>query len=125
MPYLALKNPDGSVNEFWNLHEGPTTVGRGTESNAKVDDGQLSRQHFTVTKSPDGFVLKDLGSKNGTRVNGQPVTGEVTLKPNDLIQAGQSKFSFLEGLTTMSMKIEQDLKDLDKIAHPPGNPPPA
>jgi pSer/pThr/pTyr-binding forkhead associated (FHA) protein len=125
MPYLALKNPDGSVNEFWNLHDGPTTVGRGTESNAKVDDGVLSRQHFTITKTPGGFILKDLGSKNGTRVNGQPVTGEVKLKPNDEIRAGQSQFNFLEGLTTMSMKIEQDLKDLDRIAHPPGSPPAA
>ena len=55
----------------------------------------------------------------------QPVTGEVTLQPNDVVQAGQSKFSFLEGLTTMSMKIDQDLKALDRLAQPPANPPPA
>ena len=116
MPYLIHKNADGSTNQYWNLHGPPTTVGRAAEVNAQVDDPNLSRQHFTITPSPDGqFMIKDLGSSNGTKVNGKPVT-EHALRPNDTIQAGQSHFLFMEGLTTISMKLEEDLKSLDRIA---------
>ena len=124
MPYLAHKDRDGSVIEFWNLHEGPTTVGRGDESNAKVDDEKLSRKHFVISERPGGFTLQDLGSKNGTLVNGQPAT-ELVLKPNDRIQAGGSTFVFMEGLTTISVKIEKDMKDLDRITGASKNPPPS
>lgn len=116
MPYLIHKNPDGSTNQYWDLHGPPTTVGRSTKVNAQVDDPKLSAAHFTITPTPDGqFTLKDLGSSNGTQVNNQPVT-EYVLKPNDTIQAGQSKFLFMEGLTTISRKLDEDLKALDRIA---------
>jgi pSer/pThr/pTyr-binding forkhead associated (FHA) protein len=118
MPYLVHKEKDGSTIEFWNLHEGPTTVGRG-EVNAKVDDTELSRKHFVVTHEDGGFTLKDLGSTNGTTVNGQRVTEQV-LRPNDDIRAGNSLFLFMEGLTTMAGKLDQDLKDLDRVS---GKPP--
>ena len=121
MPYLACKNPDGSVNEFWNLHDSPTIVGRSTTAKASVDDPDLSREHFSITEEPGRFVLKDLGSTNGTRVNGKPVTEHI-LKANDTIHAGKSTFVFMEGLTTMSMKLDQDLKDLDRITKDPKAP---
>ncbi len=124
MPYLVHKDRDGSTIQFWNLHDSPTTVGRGNDVNAKVDDERLSRAHFVITESAGEFTLKDLGSKNGTLVNAQRVTEHI-LKPHDQIQAGQSLFVFMEGLTTLSMKIDQDLKDLDRIAHEPNNLPPA
>jgi pSer/pThr/pTyr-binding forkhead associated (FHA) protein len=115
MPYLQHRGPDGSTIEFWNLHEGPTTVGRGDESNAKVDDMKLSRKHFTITHEAAGFTLKDLGSTNGTAVNGHRVSEQV-LKPNDVIRAGASTFVMSEGLTTMSMKLDEDIKNLAKCA---------
>ena len=100
MPYLVHKDADGSTLQSWNLHSGETTVGRGEESNAQVNDDRLSRKHFTITENDGKFTLKDLGSRNGTRVNGQLVTEQV-LKPNDQIQAGGSTFAILDGLATM------------------------
>ena len=85
---LVHKDADGATIEFWNLHDGPTTVGRGSESNAKVEDDQLSRKHFVVTREAGGFTPKDLESTNSTIVNGQRVTGHL-LRPNDEIRAGQ------------------------------------
>jgi pSer/pThr/pTyr-binding forkhead associated (FHA) protein len=120
MPYLVHKDRDGSVIQFWNLHEGPTTVGRGNEANAKVEDNLLSKTHFRITHESTGFTLKDLGSKNGTLVNGQGVT-EQLLKSNDKIRAGDSTFFFVEGLTTMAGKIDQDIDELG--GHAPGSTP--
>ena len=123
MPYLQHKDTDGSTIEFWNLHDGPTTVGRSPECNAKVDDQELSRRHFSITHEAAGFILKDLDSKNGTTVNGRRVPEQV-LRPNDVIRAGTSLFVFLEGLTTIAVKIDQDLKDLAKFAPDSSAPPP-
>ena len=117
MPYLIHRDTDGATIQFWNLHDGPTTIGRGEESNAQVDDGELSRQHFTITHQAAGFVLKDLTSTNGTTVNGQPVA-EQALRPNDVIRAGKSTFVYMDGLRTMAGKIDQDLKDLSRVAPP-------
>jgi len=103
MPYLVQKGPDGATLQSWNLHSGAMTIGRGEESNAQVNDDRLSRKHFTITENAGKFVLKDLGSKNGTRVNGALVT-EQALKANDEIQAGGSVFVVTEGLTTLWMK---------------------
>lgn len=114
MPYLVHKDADGSVVQFWNLHEGPITVGRGNEANAKVEDELLSKTHFTIAHEPAGFTLKDLGSRNGTLVNGQGVKQQV-LKADDQVRAGRSTFWFVEGLTTMAGKIEQDISQLGKF----------
>lgn len=109
MPYLLHKDTDGSVIQFWNLHDGPLTIGRGSEANARVDDQALSKTHLKIVHETAGFTLSDLGSKNGTKLNGQAVQ-QAVLKPNDQITAGNSKFLFVEGLTTLAgkMKIEED-----------------
>jgi pSer/pThr/pTyr-binding forkhead associated (FHA) protein len=114
MPYLIHKDVDGSVVQYWNLHEGPLTVGRGEEAEARIDDGELSRKHFVIAKQGSAFLIKDLGSKNGTLVNDKTVT-EQALQPNDLIRAGRSTFTFLEGLSTLGGKIEKDIEDLKKF----------
>ena len=124
MPYLVHKDKDGSVIQFWNLHEGVITVGRSNEVNAHVDDPKLSRKHFDVTPAAGVFTLKDLGAANGTYVNGQRVTEKI-LAPNDNVRAGESSFYFMDGLTTMAAKLDDDIKNLGKFAlDNTGEPPP-
>ncbi len=67
-------------------------VGRSPEANFPVpDDKFLSRDHFLIEFNPPICYLKDMGSTNGTRVNGQIVT-EVRLRSGDTISAGKSTF---------------------------------
>lgn len=56
------------------------------------DDPSLSRHHFLVEYQDPSCWLKDLGSRNGTLLNGQPVSGAVQLENLDLIRAGVSSF---------------------------------
>ena len=72
-------------------------VGRSATADWPVNDALLSRRHFEVSASSGGFRLRDLGAKNGTRVNGQPVA-ERWLASGDLIQAGSQTFLFLARL---------------------------
>lgn len=74
---------------------GAYIVGRShSDSNMSVDDKQLSRQHFQLTCENGCLYIEDLGSTNGTEVNGVPIMSKRPIGPNDIITAGNSKFNF-------------------------------
>lgn len=70
----------------------PVTIGRHEESYIVLADPQASRHHAEVAMQGGRWVIRDLGSANGTFVNGQRITGPHVLNPNDLIQVGQTSF---------------------------------
>jgi pSer/pThr/pTyr-binding forkhead associated (FHA) protein len=115
MPYLIQRDKDGQAVQFWSCREGPVTMGRGSEDDGLVDDKEMSRKHFVIGKEGGAYRIKDLGSSNGTFVNGNRVT-EATLKSNDRIQAGQTRFDFVDGLTTMAGKIGEDIANLERLS---------
>ena len=55
-----------------------------------IDDPQLSRRHVEVKPHRDGWVVKDLGGRNGTWINGQRLFGEQKLEPGDVIRIGST-----------------------------------
>ncbi|MEU9502039.1 FHA domain-containing protein [Streptomyces sp. NPDC048196] len=70
-------------------------IGRALENELVVSDLQVSRHHAEFHATPDGrFEIRDLGSHNGTYVNGQPVpkSGRAPVGPNDIIGVGHSTF---------------------------------
>ncbi len=79
--------------------EGPIPVqdgmvfGREEGADIVVDDKRLSRKHCSIALQDNHFLIKDLGSANGTFVNGQKIT-EAVLKDRDKIQIGSSVFEF-------------------------------
>jgi two-component system cell cycle response regulator len=73
----------------------PVTVGRETGCEVRLTDTSCSRRHIRVLPGPaGGVVLEDLGSANGTFVNGAKVSN-VTLTPGDLIVIGETTIRFL------------------------------
>ncbi|WP_405877678.1 MULTISPECIES: FHA domain-containing protein [unclassified Streptomyces] len=70
-------------------------IGRALENELVVSDLQVSRHHAEFHATPDGrFEIRDLGSHNGTYVNGQPIAkgGSQLLGPNDIVGVGHSTF---------------------------------
>ncbi|GAA4018918.1 FHA domain-containing protein [Streptomyces plumbiresistens] len=70
-------------------------IGRALENDLVVSDLQVSRNHAEFHATPDGrYEIRDLGSHNGTYVNGQPITkgGTQLLGPNDIVGVGHSTF---------------------------------
>lgn len=87
---------DRSPTTFHRLDTGRVMrIGRALENELVVSDLQVSRHHAEFRATPDGrFEIRDLGSHNGTYVNGQPVTksGTKVIGPNDIIGVGHSTF---------------------------------
>lgn len=75
------------------IRQGETLVGRGDECTLQVDDVAVSRQHLMVRRSGDLVSLTDLGSSNGSFVNGEPLLGTRTLRPGDVVTVGNSELS--------------------------------
>ncbi|MFD0026262.1 FHA domain-containing protein [Streptomyces sp. NPDC058382] len=70
-------------------------IGRALENELVVSDLQVSRNHAEFHATPDGrFEIRDLGSHNGTYVNGQPLSksGSALIGPNDIVGVGHSTF---------------------------------
>jgi hypothetical protein len=89
-PLAVLREllPDGSDRQIV-LDGRPLTIGRATDNDLVLSDSRVSRHHARLQGRRGTLVLTDLGSSNGTRVNGITVQ-EVVLGPGDRIQLGDS-----------------------------------
>lgn len=72
----------------------PVTIGRHPDCDVVLNDHEVSRQHAEVRRDDDGFVIVDLGSLNGTKVNGAGVKGSRTLHDGDSIVIGAHTLRF-------------------------------
>ncbi|GAA1326520.1 FHA domain-containing protein [Streptomyces sanglieri] len=87
---------DRSPTTFHQLDLGRVMrIGRALENELVVSDLQVSRHHAEFHATPDGrFEIRDLGSHNGTYVNGQPLhkSGSALIGPSDIVGVGHSTF---------------------------------
>ncbi len=88
----ALILDDGS-NRYYELTEGTMVVGRGQDAQFRLPDTGVSRRHLEITWDGRSAVLTDLGSTNGTTVNGTPVQSW-QLVDGDVLRVGQSRLVF-------------------------------
>ena len=70
------------------------TLGRSRQCDVMVDDPNVSRTHAEIRPRGGSWVLTDLGSTNGSRLNGRRVEGPEVLKPGDEIELGTSQIKF-------------------------------
>ncbi|HEX4953634.1 MAG TPA: mechanosensitive ion channel domain-containing protein [Thermoanaerobaculia bacterium] len=88
----VVEGPDRGASVA--LAEGGIVVGRSRSCTLTLSDTQASKEHLAVEEQADGsFLLRDLGSSFGTRVNGEPVT-QARLADLDRIQVGDSVIVF-------------------------------
>lgn len=66
-----------------------TTVGRNSENSIAINDGFVSGSHAEISFNQGAWWLMDVGSTNGTQVNGQPVQGKVQLNNGDIVSFGR------------------------------------
>jgi hypothetical protein len=70
------------------------TLGRSRECEIVIDDANVSRQHAELRPRGGAWVVSDLGSTNGTRINGRTISGPEVVRPGDEIEVGSSLITF-------------------------------
>lgn len=88
----VLHLEDGS-NRTYNLQQGSNVIGRGQDAHFRLPDTGVSRRHLEITWDGQTATLVDLGSTNGTTVNGNPMQ-TWQLNDGDVIRIGHSTLVF-------------------------------
>jgi hypothetical protein len=111
----------GPLNgQRWPL-KATTVIGRGTDCDIVIPDRQVSRHHACLRLAPEGVFLEDLGSKNGTHLNGKATNSAVLLQDGDVIQiALAQKFVYLSSDATVPLEGPELASMLQNMAsaHP-------
>ena len=70
--------------------DGSTTLGRGVECELRLDDTYISQQHARIFDRGGNWYVEDLGSTNGTLLDGQKVSGPVEVRAGDEVRLGRT-----------------------------------
>ncbi len=82
----------GTVREY-RISSLPWTIGRAAECNLTLRSNSVSKEHARIEPGVDGLRIIDLGSTNGTHLNGRPVGGALALRSGDILNVGEFQFS--------------------------------
>ncbi len=93
MPNLHVVTNDGQIFNF-PISKDKVSIGRSNDNDLILADNTVSRYHTEIQKRKNDYIVADLGSYNGTRLNGKSIQ-KVFLKHGDKIQIGSSKLTFL------------------------------
>jgi len=103
---LIIEDEEGATT-IVPLGEEEVTIGREPGNTIQLTEQNVSRQHAKLTQGPDGWIIEDLESYNGVKVNGVLVEGSVTLNEGDVVQIGDYHLA-------LSNNVEQTTLNLDR-----------
>jgi hypothetical protein len=90
---MSVRFPRGGDGEF--------SIGRDASCDLAIADMTVSRRHATLERTEEGWILTDLASTNGTRVNGWRVRGKVQVRPGDLVTFGNAEAVLIQDLAVL------------------------
>ena len=91
--YLEISESKGSRQVP--LDSGPLTVGRNFTNLLVIEEPMASRFHCVIEKTSEGFLVRDLESRNGTMLNGKPVRGDAPMSPGDVVKIGKTEMKLV------------------------------
>lgn len=86
---LVINGP-GYFDTKYDLPEGTTHVGRADENDIVLSGDLVSRKHSRFHVNGNALVFEDLGSRNGSKLNGEKVVGKSPMKPGDVVAVGEN-----------------------------------
>ncbi len=104
---MLIVREGNSPQRQWLLEDQISLIGRGEDCQIVVDDRQASRHHARILRTEQGYMVEDLDSKNGTFLNGQPVTSPTALTDGDEIGiALAARLAFVDAGATAPLVFE-------------------
>jgi predicted component of type VI protein secretion system len=110
MNYVLQVVRGRSASTTLKLADGVTSIGRHDDCLIRIKSAQVSRRHCEVFEVSDKLTIRDLGSSNGTFVNGKKVDGQQVLKPGDELTVG--------AVTLRVAKIGQPVQPASPLSKP-------
>lgn len=109
---MLLVHEGNSPKTQWPLAKRVTIIGRESDSDIQIDDRQVSRRHAEISQTLEGYTLRDLGSKNGTFLNGEAVSQKPRLIRNgdEVGIALCAKLTFVEDEATAPIMLDYKQK---------------
>jgi ATP/maltotriose-dependent transcriptional regulator MalT len=99
----------GAGSWRFSLDADRTTVGKAAENDVSLeDDATASRLHAVIERFPAGWCVTDLGSSNGTRVNGERIWSAQRLRNGDEIRVGQTRLIFRDPMSAAGAETEAE-----------------
>lgn len=102
-------------------------VGRDSTNGVAINDAEMSRRHARLTFQGGKYVIEDVGSTNGTFVNGQRLAGPYVLKPGDVVAFGEQIVLMYDAVSSDPGATLASARKPSRVAVPaaPVAPPPA
>ena len=91
---VLSSSDDSVIKKNYRLSSDPVVIGRHPECSIQIDDGSVSRHHAKVTSVDGAWYLEDLGSRNGTFLNGQSINDQTRLYDGAVIKICDIAFNF-------------------------------
>ncbi|WP_405162746.1 FAD-dependent oxidoreductase [Nocardia sp. NBC_01499] len=121
-PLIEIREPGRAARQL--MLSGPITFGRNGD-NEQLADAAISPRHLRLVPSPTALSVVDLGSRNGTTVNGVPLTGRAALTTGDTVRLGDTQIIVLyEPVTEPLARVDPDAPSEPPAAAPPATAPP-
>ena len=121
-PALVVRAGGGRAGESFETAGARTLIGRSPDCDVFLDDVTVSRRHAEIVREGDDYVIRDLGSLNGTFVNRHRIESSV-LSADDEVQIGKYRMTFLCHATLASARVgDLSHEPLSERGEPPGSP---
>ncbi|MDQ2984534.1 MAG: FHA domain-containing protein [Actinomycetota bacterium] len=92
---VVVKSPTLSPDDTWELNASAVSIGRSGQNDVTLDgDEYASASHARIEPRRDGVWLEDIGSTNGTYLNGIRVTRPRKLTPGDVVRVGETELRY-------------------------------
>lgn len=88
--YRLVMRRGPQPNQVFDLTGEVSNLGRDITNDIVINDREVSRHHLRFMRGSDGYTIEDLGSTNGTFINGKRVSGAQPLKNGDLVHLGET-----------------------------------
>ena len=93
---LQLATQWNGEQRLWPLENSPIRLGRGSSNAVQLLDATVSKEHAEMLQADGRWSIRDLGSRNGTRVNGREATAPIAVAPGDRIEVGHVVLQVVE-----------------------------
>jgi hypothetical protein len=116
--FQLMMNAGPTPGKEYPLEKGEVFIGRDLTNDIVINDAEVSRRHARLVAQAGGYILEDLGSTNGTFVNGQRLMGPYILRAGETVTLGEHV-----SLAFDAVKIDPDATVISTSINPPVTPP--